>query len=61
MTATHARRAGSPVQHLLDRAPGPVRTACGQDARLMARYSPSDLPSGERHTRTCERCRSAAR
>lgn len=59
---THARRPGGNVQHVLDGTSEDFsRTLCGQDARLMARYRMADLPSGERTTRTCERCRTLAR
>lgn len=58
MSATHARAYdGSPHVHLLDsRIPEP-RTLCGKFAGRMARFSPSDLPSGERVFRTCPDCR----
>ena len=61
-TPTHARRYGENVQHVLDGTSEDFsRTLCEQDARLMARYRLADLPSGERTTRTCERCRTMAR
>lgn len=44
-----------------DLVPGATRprTMCGRDARAMARFSPADLPSGERDHRQCEACRKA--
>lgn len=55
--ATMARNHGRGVQHLISRI-DPDLTECGRDTRLMAKYSPSDLPSGERTAApTCRTCR----
>jgi hypothetical protein len=59
VTATHARSWGSAVWHDINRGAATHRTMCGRDASLMARFSPSDLPSGERNHKPCERCRKA--
>lgn len=60
-TPTLARLHGRGVQHRLDPKSPTPRTLCGQDAKLMARYSPSDLPSGERTSAAhCRNCRKAA-
>lgn len=57
-TATLARAHGSSVRHML--VVGTKTTHCGKDAALMARYSPADLPSGERAAGyLCESCRTA--
>lgn len=59
-TATMARAFGSgSVWHDLNRGAAEPRTMCGLDARLLARFNPSDLPSGERSHRACKRCRRA--
>lgn len=54
-----ARSFNSRVWHDLNRGAAYPRTMCGRDARLMARFNPSDLPSGERSHKACERCRKA--
>lgn len=51
-----ARAYGSNVWHYLNRGAASPRTMCGRDARQMARFNPSDLPSGERAHRSCKRC-----
>lgn len=54
---TLARMFGRSVQHLISKADS-AKTECGLDTRRMARFSPSDLPSGERTAPLCENCRS---
>jgi len=56
---THARAFGSGTWHDVNRGAATWRTMCGRDATLMARFSPADLPSGERSHRPCEACRRA--
>lgn len=56
---TVARSFSGSVWHDLNRGRRDWRTMCGLDASSMARFSPSDLPSGERAHRTCSRCRKA--
>lgn len=55
-TPSLARKHGSPIQHLLV---GPRRTWCGDDATLMARWAPADVPTDSKVWRTCEACRAA--
>lgn len=46
--------------HLLDATTEDRRTTlCGQPATVGARFNTSDLPSGERTTKVCSRCRAA--
>jgi hypothetical protein len=54
--ATLFRSPGGRVCHLLSKT-CPGLTRCGVDATKGARFSPSDLPSGTRQQRVCEKCR----
>jgi len=44
------------VAHILMRYPE-NRTVCRKDAIGGARFTASDLPSGDRHFRVCRKCR----
>lgn len=48
-----ARAYRSPIAH---RLVAPLRTACGLDATLMARWSPSDAGADRRTWRRCRSC-----
>lgn len=57
-TTLYGRAFRSPIQHIVRASSGPAwETLCGKDARAMARYRMSDLPSGTRNIRTCDHCR----